>query len=285
MAVSFESGRKLARGFILASMLVAGPASALAPEHETKRLMLATEEAVATERWGEAGEYLNRLQAIEGKKPADYFFYRGRVMFQAAQLNEAQAALEAYVKQAGAEGAHYQEALGLITDVEKARAAKAAAPKTPNGETAKIAVIEPAGDQSMASLRQLYLTDTDREALTIHLNSLLDVAGWREDRAVVQLNRPADVEYRVDTAESSISVQEIRRSSDGRVVRKTSQMPVFGINPLVEWGCESAASSCWVYDPRDGSRLFQLSYNRDQAQDIAQTLGRLIRNLQAPNGS
>jgi len=265
-------------------MLLAGPALALAPEHETRRLMLATEEAVVAENWGEAAEYLNRLQKLEGEKPADYFFYRGRVMLQSGHLNEAQSALETYVSRAGTEGAHYQESLQLITSIEKTRKQNALAPQNA-GESEQVAVIEPAGEGRIESLRKLYLADSDREALTLHINSLLELAGWRRDQAVVRLDRPADVEYRVGTQEDQIQVQEIRRPEDGRILRSTEQMSACGINPRVEWRCEAAVSTCWVYDPRDGSRLLQLAENRERAQEIAETLGQLIRSLQAPSGS
>lgn len=282
MAVSFKKGRQLTQGLILASALIAGQVSALAPEHELRRLMLATEEAVTAEHWGEAGEYLNRLQSLEGEKPVDYFYYRGRVMYHASHLNEAQSALESYVDSAGAEGKHYKEALNLITSVEKSRKSQALAPPGGDAEAGKIAVIEPAGDRKIASLRKLYLADTDKEALTLHLNSLLGIAGWRQDRAIVQVDQPADTEYRIKTAENAINVQEIQRSAEGKVMRKTEAIPIFGINPQVEWGCEAAVATCWVYDPRDGSRLLQLGFDRNQAQEIASTLGQLIRNLQAP---
>lgn len=285
MAVSYGKARQRALGLVLASTLLAGPAWALAPEHETRRLMLATEEAVTSERWGEAGEYLNRLQQLEGQKPADYFFYRGRVMFQAGHLNEAQSALEAYVESAGTDGSHYQKALKLITAVEKTRKNQAATPQNGNGESNKVAVIEPAGDQQMASLRKLYLVNSDREALELHLNSLLEVAGWRADQTIVQLDQAADVEYRIRAEPSAINLQEIRRDTEGRMVRTTQTLSVYGVNPQVKWACEAAATTCWVYDPRDGSRLLQLSLDRDQTQEIARTFGKLIRNLQNPASS
>jgi len=276
-------GRQLARVVVIASALLAGQAAALAPEHEARRLMLAIEESVAAENWGEASEYLNRLQLLDAEKPDDYNYYRGRVMLQSSHLNEAQAALEAYVTKAGTEGSHYQSALKLITGIERERKEKALV--TQVGTDAKIAVIEPANDQRTASLRKLYLADSDNEALVLHLNSLLGVAGWRQDQAVVRLDRPADVEYRLSSGDNLVSIQEIRRGSPGSVTRKTVQIPVFGVNPQVEWGCEPAVATCWIYDPRDGSRLFQLSPNRSQVEEIAQTLGKLIRNLQAPSGS
>lgn len=279
-------GRSSVRGLLLASLLVTGQVYALEPEHETRRLMLATEEAVSAENWGEAGEYLNRIQQLEGEKPANYFYFRGRVMLQSSHFNEAQAALEKYVDLAGSEGEHYTDALKLITSVEKARQQEGA--NSNNGETVnseQVAIIEPAGEQPLERLRELYLAESNAEALVIHANTLLDVAGWREDQRVVRLDRPADLSYRIDKRNDTISIQESRRESGGRVVRTTESMGVFGVNPQIEWNCESATASCWIYDPRDGSRLMKLSQNRERAEEIARTLGRLIRTMQSPDQS
>ncbi|WP_417501218.1 tetratricopeptide repeat protein [Marinobacter sp.] len=276
-------GRQMVKVAVMASALMAGQVAALAPEHEARRLMLAIEEAVTEESWGEAGEYLNRLQLLEAEKPVDYHYYRGKVMLQSSHFNEAQSALEAYVTKAGTEGEHYQDALKLLTNIERERKAKAQAPKT--SSDTKIAVIEPAGDSRLESLRKLYLAGSDREALVLHLNSLLGTAAWREDQGVVRLDKRPDIEYRVNVSGNAIAVQEIKRNSAGGATRTTAQVQVFGVNPQVEWGCEPAVATCWVYDPRDGSRLFQLAPNRTQVEEVAQTLGKLIRNLQVPSGS
>lgn len=277
------SGRSLLAGLVMCSALaaVSTPALALAPEHEIRRLMLATEEAVATERWGEASEYLNRLQKMEGEKPADYFFYRGRAMLQAGHLNEARSALEAYVTRASTDGNHYQQALKLITDIEKESRASVRALADGRGQVREpVATIEPAGGQDLTALRQLYLANSDREALTIHLNALLETAGWRRDKTVVRLDRPADIRYRVNVGNGTLNIQEITRNTDDTTVQTSLSLAVFGINPQPRWDCEPAIGACWIYDPRDGSRLFQLAQSRNQVNDIALTLGRLIRNLQ-----
>lgn len=268
---------------VLSSALLGAvaPAFALEPEHEIRRLMLATEEAVQAENWNEAGEYLNRLQGMEAEKPAEYFYYRGRAMLQAQHLNEARSALEAYVSRAGAEGKYYQQSLKLITDIEKTSEANIRELAEGKGEIKEpVAVIEPAGGENLKTLRQLYLARTDREALVIHLNAVLDAAGWRRDQTVVRLDRPADIQYRVTIDNSSVNVQEIRRERDNTTVRETIALPVFGVNPQPRWDCEPVVGACWVYDPRDGSRLFQLVQDQNKAREVAQTLGRLIRNLQ-----
>ena len=270
-------------GCLLAATLLFNQASALEPKHEMRRLMLATEEAVKNEKWTEASEYLNRLQQMQQQKPADYLYYRGRVMLESGQLNEAQSALEEYVGSAGAEGQHYTDALTLITQVERARKnERSISEKVANADAEPVAVIEPAGDATVDELRQLYLADSDSEALLIHLNSILDRAGWRKDSRVVRLDQPADVSYRVTRLNDSINIQEARRESSGRVIRTTESLVVFGVNPQIEWSCEPTTATCWVYDPRDGSRLMKLRSSRADVAEVANTLGRLIKHMQAP---
>ncbi|MFN2361237.1 MAG: hypothetical protein ABR522_09210 [Marinobacter sp.] len=278
-------GRSSVCGLLLASFLITGQVDALEPEHEIRRLMLATEEAVTGENWGEAGEYLNRLQQLEGDKPADYFYFRGRVMLESGHFNESKSALERYVSQAGEDGDHYTDALKLITRVEKTRKQEGArASKSGEDENEPVAIIEPAGEESLENLKQLYLAESDVEALVIHANTLLGAAGWRADQRIVRLDQSADIAYKVDKRNDLISIQESRREDSGRVVRTTESLGVFGVNPQVEWNCESSTASCWIYDPRNGSRLMKLSQNRERAREIARTLGRLIKTMQGGAG-
>ena len=278
----FRTGRSALRSLVLASVLVSVNAqgTALAPEHEVRRLMLATEEAVAGSNWGQAGEYLNRLQRLEGEKPVDYYYYRGRVMQESAHLNEAQSALESYVARAGVEGSHYQDALKRITAIERARTDRSRQAQVQPNQSEPVAVIEPAGQQALADLKSLYLVDSDREALTLHLNSLLDLAGWRADQRVVRIDVPADISYRVAAGASLIEIQESNREGNNRITKNTQTIEVYGVSPQVEWDCQGA--TCWIYDPRDGSRLMKLGPAQDRAAEIASTLGRLIKALQSP---
>lgn len=279
------TGRSALRGLALASLLMSFSVqgTSLAPEHEVRRLMLATEAAVDTGSWGEAGEYLNRLQGLKGEKPADYYYFRGRVMQESSHLNEAQSALEAYVARAGADGTHYQESLKRITAIEKARKENASKDQGRSVQTEPVAIIEPATPQVLSNLQQLYLVDSEREALTLHLNSLLDLAGWRADQRVVRLDVPADVSYRVAAGDNRIEIQESSREGQERTTKNTKTIEVFGISPQVTWDCQTGAvATCWIYDPRDGSRLMKLGPAQSRAEEIAGALGRLIRILQSP---
>lgn len=278
-----KAGQSVITGMVCAATLWATFAHALPPEHEMRRLMLATEAAVKAESWGEAGEYLNRLQILDAEKPADYLFYRGRIMMEAKHLNEARSALERYVEAASVEGDYYNESLALITAIEKSQQTSAAQAKKPGEPEAPVATIEPAGLQPTSTdLKKLYLTPSGTTALEAHLNSLLGVSAWRADQRIIKAGMPADVAYKVRVARGEVHVQESRRNPQGETSLSTQVIGVYGINPQVKSDCEPTSLTCWVYDPRDGSRLFQLGGNREQAAEVAQTLGKLIRGLQAP---
>jgi hypothetical protein len=281
MLRKFRVACKFMGGCLFSFALFVGDVSALEPEHEVRRLMLATEAAVTSENWGDASEYLNRLQQMESDKPTDYLYFRGRVMLESGHYNEARSALEQYVTKAGSEGEHYTRTLELITRVEKSRQNETLRSGEAGATGAEpIAVIEPAGEAPLGKLRELYLADSDAQALVIHLNALLDGVGWRPDERIKRLDRPANLTYRVNRMNDSLNIQESRRDGDDRISRSTESLGVFGINPSINWSCEPAAAACWIYDPRDGSRLMQLAQEHGVAAEVARTLGQLIRTMQ-----
>lgn len=278
-----KAWRGIIAGAACTAALWATLAHALPPEHEMTRLMMATEAAVKAEKWGEASEYLNRLQTLEANRPADYLFYRGRVMMEAKHFNEARSALEKYVEAAGVEGKHYSESLALITDIERTQKAKAAQAQVPGEPEAPVATLEAAGTQSTTSeLKKLYLTPSETSALEAHLNSLLSESAWRADQRLVKTDVAPDVAYKIRVGEGELYVQESRRDLQGVTSVSTQVIGVYGISPQVRSDCEPTTPTCWVYDPRDGSRLLQLGNKREQATEVAQTLGQLIKGLQAP---
>ncbi|MEX0605269.1 MAG: hypothetical protein WD623_16065 [Marinobacter sp.] len=275
-------GRLVFQGLTLAGVLATSSVAALEPEHETRRLMLATEQAVADENWGDAGEYLNRLQGVEVEKPPEYLFYRGRVMLEADHYNEAKSALENYVDKTGTDGQYYKEALQLITAVEKEQKASSKRAEKASGEE-PVAVIEAAGREPLERLQQLYLTDNPTNALTLHLNSLLELNGWRQDQRIVRTGSVPDLLYRVSVQSGEINIQESRTTENGEVRLSSQSLPVYGISPEVRWDCVAAEQACWVYDPRNESRLFRLAGDKKLTAEAAQTLGRLIKSTQTPN--
>ncbi|WP_040883690.1 tetratricopeptide repeat protein [Marinobacter nanhaiticus] len=271
-------------GVVVGGVLFTQLAYGLPPEHETRRLMLAVEKAVESQNWGEAGEYLNRLQTLQTQKPDDYAYYRGRVMYEAGHLNEAMAALETYATQAGSEGEHYTDSLELITAIEQMRKKQGAVTQAAKAKGEPVATIEPASGDSIQELQQLYLASTPLEALERHANSLLSQNAWRAGtEKIVRAEGEPDVLYRVSTAAGQLQLQETRKVADGRSQVVSNGLPVYGVNPLLDWDCLPGERTCFIYDPRDGSRWIKLGGQESTTEELARTLGDLIRRLQSPS--
>ena len=124
--------------------------------------------------------------------------------------------------------------------------------------------------------------DASNTALVGRMNRIFDRAGWRRDPRIIREGSSPDVYYQASAHNGEIQFRESRNDGDGVRKLTTLILPVYGISPLVEWSCETATESCWIYDPRDGSRFLRLGSDRDQAEALANTLGSLIRQLQQP---
>ena len=268
---------------LAASLLVPGTALALPSEHEIQRLMLAVEESVESGRWRDAAEYLNRLQRLERQKPAEYLYYRGQVMARSEHYNEAMSALENYVAGTGADGKYYTESLKLITTIEQARSGQASGRGSGEAGQEPVAEIAPANESGQNG-RSVTGSDASRQSLISRMNRIFDRAGWRRDPRLIREGSTPDVHYQASVHNGEIQFRENRNEKDGGRTLTTLMLPVYGVSPMIDWSCESATESCWIYDPRDGSRFLRLGNDRDQADVLANTLGSLIRTMQAPDG-
>lgn len=253
---------------------------ALPPQDEMRRLVLATQQAVQAQRWDDAARYLNHIEALKvDKKPAEYLFLRGEVMYHAGQLNEAKDALDAYVVAAGEKGDHYTKSLEMITAIDEAQRTDSATPAQK-----PVATIKPAGEEeNLSQLEKLYLTSSPRDALIAHLNSILATHAWTGDQRIRKPNARQGIRYHISAGGSGrLLIQKTRYDEQGQAAVSLSTMQVYGVSPLVREDCLSTLPECWVYDPRDDSPLFRMAGDADAAGQAAQTLGELIRQMQHP---
>ncbi len=268
--------RYVALAFLAWSWLGVAWSQGLPPKDEMHRLMLATEKAVTQQRWDDAARYLTQLQSLKVEKPEGYLFLRGEIMYHDRQYDEARAALNEYVVKAGEKADHYSKALELITAIDEAQRSQSAQPAKKS-----VATIEPAGGDEVKRLEKLYLTDNPREALITYLNSQLDLHAWRGAGKVIHLDARRGVRYRLMIGgDGRLQVRTTRFRANGEPVVTMSSIDVFGINPMVTDECDDLQHSCWIHDPRDGSRWLRLGPDQKAADEIARALTNLIRVMQ-----
>lgn len=255
------------------------PATAsLSLEDESQRLLLATEAAVAEERWQAASDYMDRLlRKEEVTLLADFYFLRGRIKEQAGQPREARQAYERYVSDAGREGERYQQALQRITVMEEQESQRAGDLERTDPQQATLTA---AGEDTVAQLKALYLTDDAVVALLEHANSLLSLHAWEGPSRVVVRQPERGVQYRLEVQDDSLRLRTRAFDEQGDARVSMGSITVFGINPRVSSDCFREESACWISDPRDDSRWLKLAENRAGARDTARAISLLLREMQ-----
>ena len=274
--------KKSCLALALTCVLGAQFARALPPEDEMRRLVLATEKAVAEQRWDDASRYLMHMQALKVEPSTEAEFLRGQVMYHAGQYDEARNALDAYVTDAGQEGSHYKDALQLITDIDEAQQKAAATPAAQQPAQEPVASIKPARDNEIQKLEKLYLKDNPRDALMAHANSLLALNAWHGDDRIIHADQKQGLQYHLSSGKPGELLVQKTRYEDGQPKVTLSSLSVYGVNPLVKSDCLANQYSCWVYDPRDGSRWLHIGRDAEAADNLAHTLSELIRVMQKP---
>jgi len=133
----------------------------------------------------------------------------------------------------------------------------------------------------LAQLKQLYLTQDERQALLAHCNSLLDTYALR---AAYQVGQPSreDLHYelRLGGPGELLLREDVRAMQGvGRAV-STRRIGVFGVDPFIRYDCPAGAVQCVLRNPADGSPLLSIVRDHQGAAELAKALSFLIRNLQ-----
>jgi len=132
----------------------------------------------------------------------------------------------------------------------------------------------------LAELRNLYLAGSDREALLVHSNGLLDTYALRVAYQVGQPNAQ-DYFYELSVAApGELRIREEVRSPTGGVAVRNRSLSVFGLDPYLQYHCPVQGPSCSISNPLDGLPLVIIQRNAEGAEELAKALSFLIRNLQ-----
>lgn len=247
--------------------------SALPLEHEQRRLLMATDNAVKEARWDDAAGYLSRLEALGDQQVLEYHYLRGRVMAQQGKALEAKASLETFVMGADVESERYREALALITRLESQ-------PVTPVAAE-PVALIEPARPDT-AGKAQSVAKGSGSQGLLEQVNQQLEQLAYRTGK-VVRLDQLPVVQYVFGFGGAGeLTVRESRLAGTGIPESVIRTLSVYGVSPVIRLNCQAQEQGCWLYDPRDGSRWLQVTGRVSDAELLARRIGQLIRSIQTP---
>lgn len=250
-------------------------ASGLPPEHEAKRLMLAAQKSINTEQWDNAEQQLKNVAALDVPLPAKFHYMHGEVLFHRSEFDMAQKSFEVYVLQAGNDGEFYISALEMITEADEKK--KAVKPKAPKTEALKL---DKAKDEYLESLKKLYLTDDDKQALVLQINTIISNNAYHGSR-LKQQNIKKGVRYSINLIGSELQVQEKLYDKNGEPSLVVNRMDVFGVDPFIKYSCDYERYICWLYHPvNQYDRWILLDRNESAAKELSEAMGRLIQSVQ-----
>jgi len=132
----------------------------------------------------------------------------------------------------------------------------------------------------LAELKALYLTDSERQALLAHSNSLLDSYALRAAYQVGQPRREDRVYQLQVSAPGELLLRSEVRSQDGTLRVSNQRLSVYGVDPYIRYECPRTGISCELHNPHDGRPLLSIRRDHQGAAELAKALSFLIRNLQ-----
>ena len=132
----------------------------------------------------------------------------------------------------------------------------------------------------LAELKALYLTDSERQALLAHSNSLLDSYALRAAYQVGQPQREDCVYQLQVAAPGELLLREEVRSQNGEIRVSNQRLNVYGADPYIRYDCPQTGIRCVLRNPQDGSPLLSIVRDHQGAAELAKALSFLIRNLQ-----
>lgn len=264
---------------------------ALPAEIEMDRYLLAAKKHIEDQNYDAAEVYLDRVKGLDATIPAVYYYYLGSVQEHKKNHRDAEKNLSIYVEKTGKNGEFYEAALQLITQAEenisKSVSQKKQQQEASTNQAQMIKAVSSGftdeGKIFDEKIRSLYLSDSTIDALTAHINSLLQSSLYTGTR-VRSIKADHGVKYTVSTTDSGeivVTKQDFLNRINGKATVSSSQTPVFGKDFFISYSCSQDNFSCWIKRPDGSGKWVEIAYEESTAKELAKTFSRLIKNLQS----
>ena len=257
----------------------------LAPTAELDRLLLATKQALDDSDFIGAANYLQRVQNLKLELPAEFHFYQAKVDMEQGSWRSANQQLTEYVNAAGKEGEHYRAALLALTSIEGRTIAPSAQSSAKPG-TQELSWQKKATqpEQQINKLKARYSTGSATKALIQHINILLSEHRYTGTR-IINTQAPAGQtpgsSYSITNVDKgTITIQQQLITNDGQTKIESSSISVYGLSRSFKASCEPNHLKCTVKHLETLTPWFDLNFNEQAAQEVAEFTELLVHSLQ-----
>ena len=266
------------RLLVTVSFLVSFSAFALPKEIEIDRLLLGVETSVSEQQWDKANTRLIAVKALDDELPAAFYYYRGKVSIELNDNQSAKEALEYYLEQEGREGEFYRASLELLNEIEEAEVFQKTE-RTRQSMSSQLVIEDSEHKKYIQKLKSLYLVDQGRDALELHINTLLSNHRYIPGR-YRDTRKWLGSKYQIQVRGGDVSILEKRANKDGGYSLNQDSISVYGVIPYLKTQCDIVGDQCWVNHPETGQQWLELEYDSDAVSSVAEAFSHLIRYMQ-----
>lgn len=269
---------------LLLSLLLLVPLAnvvALSPEFEVDRLILHAEEDIKAGQFSRAESTLNEVDNLGVTPPSLYHYLLATVLEQKQSYQKATQEYERYVEAAGKEGLYYEQSLRKITRLNRAQRTTEQATTSDGSADIEWSATPVATNDYQEHIQFLYQRDNATDALLHHINNLLTFYGYGDKSIRSASNVQEPRRYSVHIDKPGALVVTKRRAMAQREEITNERVPVYGINPYVDFRCQTETSSCAILHPVTGKQWLQIVNNRQAVEELAKALSELIKILQS----
>lgn len=143
--------------------------------------------------------------------------------------------------------------------------------------TAELRWSEEGSDDFLAEIQALYKQGNPAEALTRHINNLLEFYAYGDERVIAGSRVGTPSRHRIHLSDRG----EIITTSVQGGEPQQSRLRVFGVNPYVNYQCVESTASCWILHPVTSDPWLQFVANPDASRELTRSLTELIKLLQS----
>lgn len=253
-------------------------ALALPKEIEVDRLLLAVEDSISQQDWSRADARLVAVKALELDPPQSFFYFRGLVSTELNDFRKARHALERYVVMTGKDGEFYRDSLKLLNRIEGLEQAKIKQTLHAS-KSSQLVMNDGEHNQYIQRLKTLYLVEQARDALEMHINTLLSNHRYIPGRYRSDRQWKGSL-YQIQVHQGEISILEKRADEQGGYRLNQDSVGVYGVNPYISVQCDSVGDQCWIHHPETGRQWLELESDRHAVETVAEAFTHLLRHMQ-----
>jgi hypothetical protein len=253
---------------------------ALPANIEQDRYLLAAKRFYDEQRLDKVDEYLKKIDVVNHQPDALFYYLKSEVSASKRQPVEQIKALEKYVELAGKEGEFYAKALNTITDIEEQQHQSAKPVIKPQLSAAKDNQPAVSQNEYVQRLQKLYLVDDEKNALVMHINTLLGTMVYTGSRLQTVAKELAGIQYSisVDASQQIVTLKKDRTQQPEKLT--TQSVNIFGKSLWLTRDCQYQQAQCTIRLPDSIDAWFVVAYDEKNTQELATALEHLIRLLQ-----